>query len=263
MTPSAISHRIRQLETQLGVRLFTRNDFTPSADAAAYLVHVRQALAALRHMPGQQAQANAPARLRLAVTPTFSHEILMPRLSAFRRAWPDIELTVQVAIPLLDVKAEEADLEIRFGTGPYRDVEQVRVLSDDVAPLCSPEFEAEFGPFDGQFETLEEIGRVRLIRSPLEPWSTWFTACGLHLSEPREGTQFNDVGMMLDAAAAGFGVTLARLKLAATSLASGRLVRLSPRSVPSPHHHFLCWKPGAMDRWECAAFADWLQRTLA
>lgn len=263
VTPSAISHRMRQLETRLGVRLFTRNDFTPSSEAAAYLVHVRQALAALRHMPGQPVRDDTPARLRLAVTPTFSHEILMPRLSAFRRAWPDIELTVQVAIPLLDVKAEEADLEIRFGTGPYRDVEQIRVLSDDVAPLCSPDFEAEFGPFDGQFETLEEIGRVRLIRSPLEPWSTWFGACGLHLPEPREGTQFNDVGMMLDAAAAGFGVTLARLKLAATSLASGRLVRLSPRAVPSPHHHFLCWKPGAMERWECAAFAEWLKRTLA
>lgn len=262
VTPSAISHRIRQLETHLGARLFTRNDFTPSADAAAYLVHVRQALTALRHMPGQPVRDDTPARLRLAVTPTFSHEILMPRLSAFRRAWPDIELTVQVAIPLRDVTAEESDLEIRFGTGPYRDVEQRMILSDEVAPLCSPDFAAEFGPFDERFETLEEITRVRLIRSPLEPWSTWFAAHNLTLPEPREGTQFNDVGMMLDAAAAGFGVTLARLKLAAASLASGRLVRLSPRSVPSPHHHFLCWKPGTLERWECAAFADWLQRAL-
>jgi len=263
VTPSAISHRIRQLETQLGTRLFSRGDFTTSADGAAYLVQVRQALAALRHMPGQPADRSAPVRLRLAVTPTFSHEILMPRLSAFRRAWPDVELTVQVAIPLLDVKGEDADLEIRFGTGPYRDVEQMKILSDEVAPLCSPDFEAEFGPFDGHFETLDEITRVRLIRSPLEPWSTWFAACGLTLPEPREGTQFNDVGMMLDAASAGFGVTLARLKLAAASLASGRLVRLSQRSVPSPHHHFLCWKPGTLERWECAAFADWLQRALA
>ena len=35
------------------------------------------------------------------------------------------------------------------------------------------------------------------------------------------------------------------------------------RAVPSPHAHYLCWRTGTMDRWECAAFADWLQQTLA
>jgi hypothetical protein len=32
--------------------------------------------------------------------------------------------------------------------------------------------------------------------------------------------------------------------------------------VPSPFHHFLCWKPGTLDRWECAAFVDWLTGSL-
>ena len=136
------------------------------------------------------------------------------------------------------------------------------ILVDQIVPACSPEYLHEAGPFEG-FDTLEQVGRARLIRSPLEPWNTWFAACGIALPEPREGSQFNDVGLMLDAAAAGFGVTLLRLKLGHEWLDSGRLVRLSPRSVASPHHHFLCWKPGAMQRWECAAFADWLRQSLA
>ena len=263
VTPSAVSHRMRQLETQLGVRLFTRNDFTPSAEGAAYLAQVRVALQALRQTPAQAALAAPVARVRLAVTPTFSRQILLPRLAAFRRRYPEVELVLQVAIPLLDVKAEEADLEIRFGAGPYSGVEQVRILSDAVCPVCSPDYEAEAGPFDGQFETAEEVQRVRLIRSPLVPWSLWFQARGINLPEPREGAQFNDVGLMLDAAAAGFGVTLTRLKLAADWLDSGRLVRLSPNSVPSPFHHHLCWKPGTLERWECAAFVAWLTQALA
>jgi len=169
-----------------------------------------------------------------------------------------VELILQVAIPLRDVVAEEADLEIRFGTGPYPGVEQVRVLSDEITPVCSPGYAAEFGPFPHGLAQADELARVRLIRSPLEPWATWFRAHGLALPEPREGAQFNDAGLMLDAAVAGFGITLARLKLGAAWLASGRLVRLSPRAVPSPHHHFLCWKPGALQRWECAAFVEWL-----
>ncbi|MFM2120776.1 MAG: hypothetical protein RL722_2244 [Pseudomonadota bacterium] len=264
VTPSAVSHRMRQLESQLGLRLFARSDFSLTADGAAYLGHVRQGLQALAQWPGQvPASASAPtARLRLAVTPTFSRQILLPRLALFRHAYPDIELTLQVAIPLLDVKAEEADIEVRYGTGPYGGVESVRILADEVVPCCSPDYLHEFGPF-GEFDKLADINRARLIRSPLEPWSTWFKAVGLPLPEPREGAQFNDVGLMCDAAAAGFGVTLMRLRLGKEWLDSGRLVRLSPRSVASPNHHFLCWRPGTLDRWECAAFVDWLRQSLA
>jgi len=258
VTPSAVSHRLRQLEAVVGARLFARGDFTLNDDGLAYLAQVRTALQALEQLPWQAPGQVAPTRLRLAVTPTFSREMLLPRLAGFRHLYPDVELILQVAIPLRDVVAEEADLEIRFGTGPYPGVEQVRVLSDEITPVCSPGYAAEFGPFPHGLAQADELARVRLIRSPLEPWATWFRAHGLALPEPREGAQFNDAGLMLDAAVAGFGITLARLKLGAAWLASGRLVRLSPRAVPSPHHHFLCWKPGALQRWECAAFVEWL-----
>jgi DNA-binding transcriptional LysR family regulator len=261
VTPSAISHRMRQLEAQLGVRLFARSDFTLSSEGAAYLGHVRQGLALLGQLPGAP-HAGGPVRLRLAVTPTFSRQILLPRLALFRHAYPDIELILQVAIPMLEIKTEGADLEIRYGTGPYAGVEQLRVLSDEVVPVCSPEYLNEAGPFEG-FDTLEQVQRARLIRSPLESWNTWFKACGISLPEPREGAQFNDVGLVLDAAAAGFGVALMRLKLGQDWLTNGRLVRLSPKAVPSPNHHFICWKQGAMERWECAAFVDWLKASLA
>ena len=262
VTPSAVSHRMRQLESQLGVRLFARNDFTLSADGATYLAQVRQGLQALQQLPGSAPAAPRSAKLRLAVTPTFSRQILLPRLALFRHAYPDVELILQVAIPLLDVNAEEADLEIRYGTGPYAGVEQLRILSDEVVPVCSPDYLNEAGPFDG-FDTLEQVSRARLIRSPLESWNTWFRACGIALPEPRAGAQFNDVGLMLDGAAAGFGVALMRLKLGRAWLDNGRLVRLSPRQVASPNHHFLCWKPGVLERWECAAFVDWLRLALA
>jgi DNA-binding transcriptional LysR family regulator len=168
---------------------------------------------------------------------------------------------MQVTIPLFDTKGEDCDLEIRYGAAPYADVEHERIMSDTVYPTCSPEYLNEVGPF-GNFESLESVSRARLIRSPLEPWSTWFKACSIGLPEPREGAQFNDIGLMLDAAVSGFGVTLLRHKLGAAWIDSGRLVRLSPREVVSPHHHYVCWKPGALERWECAAFVDWLKQAL-
>ena len=261
VTPSAVSHRMRQLETQLGVKLFARGDFALTAEGAAYLAQVRPALRALEQVPGRAGGPSA-TKLRLAVTPTFSRQILLPRLPLFRHAFPDIELILQVTIPLANVTVGEADLEVHFGPGGGVGMESVRILSDHVFPVCSPDYLNEYGPFDG-FCSAESVARAHLIRSPLDPWRTWFDACGIALPEPRIGAQFNDVGLVLDAAVGGFGVALARSKLGLAWLDSGRLIRLSPRAVASPHHHFLCFRPGTLERWECAAFVDWLTQALA
>ena len=260
VTVSAISHRIRQLESHLGIRLFCRGDFTLTSDGAAYLQHVCTALAALQQMPGERATAGA-RRLRVAVTPSFCRQFVMPKLEVFRRDWPEIELTLQVSIPLRDVVAEEADLEIRYGAGGYTDLEHRLLLCDDVVPACSPAFLAEHGPFDG-FASVAECSATALVRSPLEPWSNWFAHCGLTLPEPARGAQFNDLGLAYDAAASGFGVALVRQRLGAAWFDSGRLLALSSRPLRSPYAHYLCWRPGALERWECAAFADWLQAVL-
>ncbi|MBB1599836.1 LysR substrate-binding domain-containing protein [Variovorax sp. UMC13] len=261
VTPSAVSHRIRQLETQLDCKVFARGDFSLSPEGTAYLPRVREALAALQQVPGRQHGPEAPTRLRVAVTPTFSRQILLPRLARFRHAYPEIELMLQVTIPGHHLTAEEADIELRLGQGVFAERESTHLLSEDICPVCSPEYLHETGPLEG-FDSDEIVARAHLIPSPLEPWHTWFRACGIGLPEPRTGTQFNDLGLVLDAAVAGFGVALMRLKLGQAWLDSGRLVRLSRESVRSPNDYFLCWKPGTLERWECAAFVDWLRQAL-
>ena len=263
VTPSAVSHRVKQLEQIVGLRLFGRADYSLTTEGNEYLAHVREGLAILERFPSAQS-APGKRKLRLAVTPTFARSILIPRLRQFTEAYPEIDLTLQVSIPLLDVIAEDADLMIRFGTGRYADVEHVRLMHDEVTPLASPAFVREHGPF----EAAGDLQGLPLLRSPLDPWRTWFTAQKLDWPEPLEGSQFNDVGLMCDAAAAGMGVALVRLKLGAPWLDNGTLARLgtSPafiQQVPSPHAHYLCWRTGTMERWECAAFADWLKKCLA
>ena len=258
VTPSAVSHRIRQLEQIVGTRLFGRADFSLTTAGSEYLAEVREGLARLERFPGQRVPAGR-RKLRLAATPTFARSLLMPRLRHFIESYPEIELTLQVSIPLLDVVAEDADLMIRFGTGRYADVEHTCLMTDEVTPLASPTFIREHGPFD----TTDELLAAKLLKSPLEPWRTWFLAHGVDAGEPAEGSSFNDIGLMCDAAAQGLGIALVRLKLGAPWLDNGTLERISPRNVPSPHAHYLCWRTGALDRWECAAFAEWLRKSLA
>ena len=263
VTPSAVSHRVRQLEEIIGTKLFGRADFSLTTEGSEYLAHVREGLAILQKFPSSAA-APGKRKLRLAVTPTFSRSILIPRLRQFTDAYPEIDLTLQVSIPLLDVVAEDADLMVRFGPGRYADMEHICLMKDEVSPLASPAFVREHGPF----EVAQDLQGVPLLRSPLEPWRTWFAARGLDWPEPIDGSQFNDIGLMCDGAAAGMGVALVRLKLGAPWLENGTLVRLGSNdvfctNVPSPHAHYLCWRTGMMDRWECAAFAEWLKKAVA
>jgi DNA-binding transcriptional LysR family regulator len=260
VTPSAVSHRVKQLEQIIGTKLFGRADFSLTTEGSEYLAHVREGLTTLQKFPGAAGQSANPGKrkLRLAVTPTFSRSILIPRLRQFTEAYPEIDLTLQVSIPLLDVVAEDADLMVRFGTGRYADVEHVCLMQDEVTPLASPAYVREHGPFDSP----EDLEGQALLRSPLEPWRTWFAANRQDWPEPLEGSQFNDIGLMCDAAAAGMGIALVRLKLGAPWLDNGSLVRLYEHNVASPHAHYLCWRTGMMDRWECAAFAEWLRKSV-
>ena len=263
VTPSAVSHRVRQLEQIIGTKLFGRADFSLTTEGSEYLAHVREGLSTLQKFPTSSA-APGKRKLRLALTPTFARSVVIPRLREFTEAYPEIDLTMQVSIPLLDVVAEDADLTVRFGAGRYADLEYVCLSKDVVTPMASPAFLREHGPF----ETAQDLASQPLLRSPLEPWRTWFAAHRLDWPEPVDGSQFNDIGLMCDAAAAGMGIALVRLKLGAPWLENGSLVRLGSSevftgNVPSPHAHYLCSRTGMMDRWECAAFAEWLKQVLA
>ena len=85
VTPSAVSHRVRQLEQILGAKLFGRADFSLTTEGSEYLAHVREGLDALQRFPGSMGTPGK-RKLKLAVTPTFARAILIPRLKQFTEA---------------------------------------------------------------------------------------------------------------------------------------------------------------------------------
>ncbi len=221
-----VSHRIRQLEPHLGIKLFGRSDFNLTADGAVYLANVRTRAGRPQAVPNRGATRRT-TQLRLAVTPTFSRQLLMPHLELFRNIYPDIELVMQCLDPAAG-RHRRAGRTSKCATAAAT-TPTARTGWYSRNRWCRPAARAtstSLGPFTG-FRTEAEIAAARLIRSPLEPWSTWFASCGLDHPEPRSAPQFNDLGLVYDAAASGFGVALVRQKLGAQWLESGRLVPLS------------------------------------
>jgi LysR family transcriptional regulator, glycine cleavage system transcriptional activator len=258
VTPSAISHRLRQLEQWLGQSLIARQQpLTLTPHAIAYAEAARAAIASLAALPGPRSTANR--RLQVAVPPTFARNILVPRLAEFTQAHPKIELELHLTIPLLDVKAGDADVEVRFGGGQYSDAETPELLlSEPVFPVASPKYLQRVG----NLAAPSDMVCAALLRSPLEPWRPWFKAAGLDWPEPTGGVQFNDVGLLMEAAIAGHGLALARQTIVDHWLKVGLLTRVFELTAESPHAYWLLVQPADLARPEVEAFVFWLRRAV-
>jgi DNA-binding transcriptional LysR family regulator len=106
-----------------------------------------------------------------------------------------------------------------------------------------------------------DLARADLLRSPLLPWKPWLAAAGLDWAEPEQGAVFNDLGMLLEVAAAGFGVALGTQRLAAAWVESGRLAPLFDLRVASPNAYHAVAAPAAAQREDVAGFIAWLVGT--
>lgn len=114
-----------------------------------------------------------------------------------------------------------------------------------------------------QITVPDDLGRCHLLRHSWLPWTTWFTAAGLDLSEPMETAAFTDSGLLIDAAIAGHGVMLARNVLVADALATGQLVRLFDTAIPfDGAYYFVRPRHDARLTKEIDAFGQWLAVTL-
>lgn len=259
LTHSAISHRIRELEARLGTRLFERQGqrMIPSTRARALADPVAQALTLL----ADTFPPPRPARqsLRLSVLPSFAHRWLVPRLSAFRAAHPEIDLHLDARLELAVPGQRGIDAGLRYGAGDWSGLAATLLATERLFPVCAPDYANRLG-----LRAPADLGHATLLRHVRQHWQPWFGEAGVAIDEPRDGPLYEDAGLLLEAAAAGEGVALARGLLVARDLASGRLVAPFPTKVGDQSAYYLV-RPAAPRRANAAAdtLADWIKATLA
>lgn len=254
LTHGAISHHITSLEARQGVKLFERekNRMVPTEAGRMLVTQVRQALGLLERSFAH-AGPTEHVSVSVSVLPSLASRWLVPRLSRFVALHPEIDLYVDVRATLADLAAGDADCAIRFGTGGWTEVQQLRLMGDASFPVCAPSYREGLLPRSPQ-----ELADCTLLRNPWLPWEPWLHAAGLDFREPARGPTFTDSSVMMDAAAAGLGIALARRTLAEGELQRGRLVRLFELAVPDPYSHYFVWRADHPQLAAIFALRDWL-----
>jgi LysR family transcriptional regulator, glycine cleavage system transcriptional activator len=260
ITSSAVSKRISALETLLGEPLFSRrgNTVTLTVAGKEYLTQVEGVLGELTRMVQHQRSAQAAQKLRVVAPPTFARQVLVPRLKDYVRAHPTLDIEVVVAIPFLDIRAPEADVEVRFAARNAVDAQAI--LFEPVFAVAAPDYLRELGGI----KRAADLKNARFIRCPLEPWAPWFAAAGLDWPEPegaRAGPKLVDLGLCAEAAASGLGLCLARQTLVSAWLESGRLVPVLPRVRVKPQQGYCITRVAQSAA--ARSFAQWLAETCA
>ena len=256
LTHGAVSHRIRALEAQTGKRLFERqaNRMMLTADGKRLQAQVRNALGLLENIFAPP-RARTASQVTISTFPTMAHW-LVPRLAAFRKSHPDLDLKLDLTSQVVEL-GKGVDAAIRYGPGNWPSTESRLLASEMLTPVCSPAYLKDH-PLDQPADLLD----CTLLRHPWYSWAAWFQAAGVSTREPRQGPEYPDSSLLIEAAIAGEGVALARGLGVADALRQGRLVRPFSISITDVNAYYFVTPERTRDP-RLDAFHAWLADQLA
>lgn len=264
VTPAAVGQQIRLLEEHVGTALFSRHrgELALTAAGQSLAPGLTDAFHLLADTMAQVLGPREETPIRISVPPSFASRWLVPRLDGLRALSPELQVVVAASTHLTDFGSEDVDCVIRYGPGAYPGLAAERLFDEAVIPVCAPDFAALHGLHHGPgrldgVPLLHEDGPERDASCP--DWGTWLRAHGLSPRPGHDGIRLGQSSLVLEAAAAGKGIGLGKLRLAEADLAAGRLI--VPFGAPWPvafSYHFLA-PPERMRLPGVIRFSDWLR----
>ena len=269
VTPTAISHQIRQLERYCGRALFRRRPRPLSlTEAGARLFPIIcDGLETLVRAFADVKREGDAQPLRVTTTNAFASRWLVPRLPRWRKLRPDAPLEVIGTDSVLDLHAGDADVAIRYGRTLPTDGLAEEFLSDSFWPVCSPELLA---PGLKRAAGLRGQVLVHCWWSPSDAgaptWQRWLSGArrkwrDLPESKDMGHLSFREELHAIEAVIAGQGIGIFSNVLVARELAAGTLVRPFDLYLPG-YRFYLVRPPGHPREKTIRAFAAWLQSVV-
>ena len=257
VTQGAVSHQVKALETELGVKLFNRERqrLVITERGREYLVAVRDALDRIALATERLLQRQNAGVLTVSTSPDFAAKWLVYRLGHFAEAHPDIDLRVSATLHHVDFAREEVDMAVRHGDGNWPGLDTVRLSAEQLFAVCSPRL------LSGRrrLRNPSDILNYPLIHMDSRAdWARWLQAAGVDGANAIHGPVLNRASMVIDAAVNGQGIALARTTLAAWDIINGRLVRPFPETLRLSRTYWIICPKATAALPKIVTFRDWL-----
>jgi DNA-binding transcriptional LysR family regulator len=228
VTRSALSHRIAQLERQLGVTLVRKagRRIVLTEDGERLLAGMGDALERIQAAvePFQRDRG----QIRLSTVATFASHWLIPRIAQFQTQHPQIEVVISTTTRPVDLAAEDMDCAIRHGHGPWKGLAATLLFKETLMPVATPELADRFASYPRRSWHGAPLIRAR---SRFADWTSWQKHDAAFTGRGTKWLTVETRAQALDAALAGAGVALTDMAYLTASVADGRLKMLAERPL--------------------------------
>ena len=248
LTQGAVAQQVRQLEADLGVKLFHRlaRGLALTERGKQYYQAIRHALSIIEE--ATQAVTATDNQVTVSMTPSMAAKWLVPRLADFESAYPDIDMHIIASDKLADFQSDGVDIAIRYGCPPFdKSLHAELLVSIHLLAVCSVDYarkhynyrSAQDDPDTFEIDDPRQFVIQRLIQDSHGHWDTWFKA--MKLQPARRMLAFNQTSLAIDAAITGQGITLVPSFLVRDHLDQGHLISLWQHEVENGHGYYLVY----------------------
>ncbi len=272
LTQSAVSRQVQALEEYLGAPLFERRHKALALTAAGQTYHrsVAAALEELRIATRRLQEARTGHVLTVTTTVSFASLWLVPRLSRWRKAHPQVDVRITASHEVVDLERDGIDVAIRDCPLDRAPAGAVLLASEHLAPICSPGYAKEARAAGRPLRRPADLRHHVLLnlhdptgRWPWLAWAAWLEAMGVGELQPAGTLTFDQYDQVMQAALHGQGVALGRTTLAEQYVRDRKLVVPFGRPHLARRGYHAIFSREAAARAEARDFVAWVQREIA
>ena len=246
ITPAAVSFQIRELEKELGVKLFVRgpNTIKLSESGDVFLPKLSTGMLILREAFDDFQQIIGVRPVRLTSGPAVMAKWFVPQMLKLKEIDQEIDVEFTATLKVLDMVRDRIDFAIRFGNIP-RESEfsnhKVKCIAEEyIVPVISPSIADKVKePDDLKNEMLIFDQSLKLIDSKAFGWEQWGHLAGVNLTAANTSLTFTQSDHAIQAAIDGTGVGLTRVILAGPDIQAQRLKIPFGPYIPTGLHYYL------------------------
>ena len=255
VTQSAISHKLKALEDQLGFTLIRREGrgVRLTERARHYVAEIGPALEVLTRASQTQALSGS---LTLNVASGFAASWLAPRIGGFLAKHPGIALRINTPRRYGDLGERRNDLYVSFLLPDEVPAGSIKLMDVAFFPVAAPSMVG--GQMVSDATALARLPILHLDNR--QDWQRWLTAAGT-TEDPEPGVVFQDLQIMEMAAKSGQGVSLGDHLTNRTAMERGELMQVHPFELPSPRAYWLV-RGNALQSEGAQAFEAWMLAEL-
>lgn len=256
LTPSAVSHQIKQLESELGLELFLRQ--TRSVELTAQGKAFYQALLPLMRELEQTlrtfSQQKNPTEISISMPEFFASELFVPKLVGWSEQHPDINLKVETMKSHQEA-VKHTQLQILLASSKPADKVAYELFPISYVPACNPAL----------YQQLAGSGFAALTKVPClvhqaRPWSwhQWAEQLELEHFTPKQVIQLDSMFSVARAAQQGLGIALVPWPISQSWFASGSLKRLFSEELESRDKYYLVQHETDPNKPQIQVLVNWI-----